>query len=166
MKYNKSFGKLASGRIEYAPDTLRNGDSYIVSPSGADYLARGWLPVVDEPPSEEPPQGYHYAATGWQENAGTIARVYTLVIDPPAEPIRYSKLRLYAALVDAGLWDALESWLETQTIGGINAYTAFSLAQNLSNDYPGWDGYLAQIKSVLGLTDAQAEAILEAAREV
>lgn len=78
-------------------------------------------------------------------------------------PKTYSKLRLYAALVQAGLWDALRAWLETQTIEGVNAWTAFQLAQDLTSDHPLFSQFLAAAQSALGVDDATVAAILKAA---
>ena len=165
MKYNYSFGKLNDGRIAYAPAAIKDGSLYIVAPTKGDYISRGWMPVVDVAPTTPAPEGYHWAATGWEVVDDTIKRVYTAVVNPPPMPRKFSKLKLYAALTSAGLWDGLENWLKTQTVEGVNAYTAFSLAQDLSEDYPGWADYLGAAKRALGVTDAEVEAILSASVE-
>lgn len=84
---------------------------------------------------------------------------------PPPPPRTFSKLKIYAALAQAGLWDALVAWLNTQTFEGINAYTAFMLAQDLVEDHPMFAQWLAAAKAALGVTDEQVEAILSAAAE-
>lgn len=84
---------------------------------------------------------------------------------PPPPPRTFSKLKLYAALAQAGLWDALVAWLNTQTFEGINAYTAFMLAQDLVEDHPMFAQWLAAAKTALGVTDEQVEAILATAAE-
>ena len=162
---NKNFGKLNDGRIEYAPSTLCIRGRYIMTPTAEDYIFCKWSPVVDTPPTTPAPEGYHWAATGWEVVYDTIKRVYTAVVNPPPMPRKFSKLKLYAALTTAGLWDGLENWLKTQTVEGVNAYTAFSLAQDLSDGHPLFAQYYAAAKSVLGVTDEQAEAILAASLE-
>lgn len=84
---------------------------------------------------------------------------------PPPPPRTFSKLKLYAALAQAGLWDPLVAWLNTQTFEGINAHTAFMLAQDLVEDHPMFAQWLAAAKAALGVTDEQVEAILAAAAE-
>lgn len=84
---------------------------------------------------------------------------------PPPPPRTFSKLKLYAALAQMGLWDPLVAWLNTQTFEGVNAYTAFMLAQDLVEDHPMFEQWLAAAKAALGVTDEQAEAILAAAAE-
>lgn len=157
---NYRYGKLTDERVTYAPKTLRYGNRCILTPKDADYRARDYKPIVDIPPSEPAPDGYYWAATSWTEDADSITRVYTAQKNPPR---RFSKLKLYAALNEAGLWDALDAWLKTLTVGGVSASTAFALAQELSEDYPNWGDYLAAAKSALGVTDEQVAAILSAA---
>lgn len=82
---------------------------------------------------------------------------------PKPPPRTFSKLRLYAALSAAGLWDAFEAWLRTQTVGGVNAWTAFSLAQDLNDGHPLFGPLVESAKTALGVDDATAEAILAAA---
>lgn len=78
-------------------------------------------------------------------------------------PKRYSKLRLYAALAQAGLWDALVAWLEAQTVDGVNAWVAFQLAQDLTSDNELFSTWLSAAQSALGVDDATVAAILAAA---
>lgn len=81
--------------------------------------------------------------------AGAVRRVRT-----------YSKLRLYAALSKEGLWEPLMAWLATQEVEGMNARTAFDLAQVLSDAHPLFAPMLAAAKTALGVTEDEAEAIL------
>ncbi len=81
------------------------------------------------------------------------------------KPRRFSKLKLYAALTAAGLWDGLETWLKAQTFEGVNAYTAFMLAQVVSDGHPMFRQWYAAVKTALGVSDGDAEAILAAAVE-
>lgn len=73
---------------------------------------------------------------------------------------RYSRLSLYAALVRIGKWDAFEAWLKGKTVDGMNAYTSFMLANELSDGHPMFNSLLSEAKAVLGVDDATAEAIL------
>jgi hypothetical protein len=81
----------------------------------------------------------------------------------PVPPRTFSKLKLYAALAAANLWDALKTWLEAQTYEGMNAWTAFSLAQELTEDHPMFAAWFSAAKTALGVDDATAEALLDAA---
>lgn len=73
-----------------------------------------------------------------------------------------AKLKLYAVLSAANLWDALKSWLSAQNYEGMNAWEAFSLAQELAEDHPMFTKWLSAAKTALGIPDADAEAILAA----
>jgi len=92
-----------------------------------------------------------YAATEEENEARVIPASRT-----------FSKLRLYAALSAIGKWDALRAWLEAQTVNGMNAWTAFSLAQDLSEDNELFGQWLAAAKAALGVDDATAESLLAA----
>ena len=113
----------------------------------------GKIPVPDGYEPADTPDGKEWRQAWRYEDA------------PPPPPRTFSKLKLYAALAQAGLWDALVAWLNTQTFEGINAYTAFMLAQDLAEDHPMFAQWLALAKAALGVTDEQAEAILAAAAE-
>lgn len=80
-----------------------------------------------------------------------------------ARPKRYSKLRLYAAIAQTGFWEPLVVWLSSQTVDGVNAWTAFQLAQDLTSDHPLFATFLAQSQSAIGVDDSTVAAILAAA---
>lgn len=166
---NRNFGHIdaTSGEIIYAADTATvHGVTYI-KPTAAMYAlcTPPELPVSADEPTDPAPDGYHYEPRGWEERDGAIRRVWILVADPPPAPRKFSKLKLYAGLVNAGLWAPFEYWLKGQTIEGVNGYTAFMLAQDLSDDHPLFASLYAAAKSAMGITDEDAERILEAARE-
>lgn len=75
---------------------------------------------------------------------------------------RYSRLRVYVACVRLGLWDKLESWLKTQTVDGVNAYTAFMLATELTADNELFIPMLNAAAAALGVDDATIQAVLSA----
>ena len=86
-------------------------------------------------------------------------------VDGTIQPTRYSKLKLYAILAQAGYWDPLKAWLESQTINGVNAWMAFTMAQDLRTDHPLFIHYFTAAKQVLGVDDATADAILAQCEE-
>ena len=159
---NKRYCRPTNGgrSLEYAPVILPPSPH---EPKEADYLAHGWYRnETNNPPT--PPEGkmvesklYAIAKDGVR-----VVSVYEYADIPPR--IRtFSKLRLYAALAQAGMWDALKAWLEGQTIDGVNAYTAFSLAQELTDAHPLFAQWYAAAKVALDVDDETAEAILSAA---
>lgn len=76
---------------------------------------------------------------------------------------KYSRLKVYVACVQMGLWERLEAWLKTQNVNGINAYTAFMLANELTADNELFIPMLEAAKAALGVDDATIKAVLAAA---
>lgn len=160
MKENKNFAKLnPDGSLTCAPRILVSNGRVLVSPSEAAYRAAGWLPVTR--PDPNPPDGQRVAATRYEVADGAISTVYDYAAAEPT-PRLFSKLKLYAALSAANLWQPLVDWLETQTVNGLNARTAFDLAQDLSDTHPLFTQMLDAAKSALGVTDEQVAQILAA----
>lgn len=75
---------------------------------------------------------------------------------------RYSRLKVYVACVQMGLWEKLEAWLKTQDVNGINAYTAFMLANELTADNELFIPMMQAAKTALGVDDATIQAVLAA----
>lgn len=67
----------------------------------------------------------------------------------------FSKLKLYVAVKELGLWPAVKAWLEEQDL-----WDAFLLAQDVSEDDPMFSTGLSALKGRLGITDEKAEEIL------
>ena len=86
-------------------------------------------------------------------------------VDGTIQPTRYSRLKLYAVLARMGLWPTLETWLKSQTVEGVNAYTAFMIANDLRTDHPLFMQYFTAAKQALGIDDATADLILAQAEE-
>lgn len=81
------------------------------------------------------------------------------------KPPRYSKLKLYVALSQIGKWQALKEWLMTQEVNGLNAWEAFSLAQDLTADNELFNLWLGRAKEVLQVDDETAAQVLKAAED-
>lgn len=158
MKTNWQYCRpTADGKaLEYAPVMFPPDPS---EPAEATYNAHGWYCSEIEPPVL--PEGKVVSSMRYEVRDNRVVAVYEYADQPP--PVRiFSKLKLYVVLVQCGLWDALKSWLESQTFDGINAYTAFSLAQELTDAHPMFGRWYAAAKTALGVDDATAEAILAA----
>ena len=61
-----------------------------------------------------------------------------------------------------GLWEKLEVWLKTQNVNGVNAYTAFMLANELTADNELFIPMMQAAKTALGVDDATIKAVLAA----
>lgn len=122
-------------------------------------------PRNDDAPAPTPPEGKIAVPDSWEVSDGKWVRTWRYEDAPPPPPRVFSKLRLYGALAEAGLWERFEAWLKTQTISGRNGWTAFSLAQNITDDHPLFGPIFSAAKEALGMDDATAEAMLAAAEE-
>ena len=154
----RDFGKLNGGAITYAPDTLRDGDSYIIAPRDADYERLGWLPVVDEPPTTPPRVGFHWEARGWAEAEGRIVRQYAEVADTPPLPRTFRRSWLAQWIRAAGKWGAFSAFLADPSAADLAFLWEY--CTEFDEDAPQWPAALAAIKTALQLTDAEAEAML------
>ena len=81
---------------------------------------------------------------------------------PRKRTVNYSKLKVYGALSSIGKWDAFEDWLKSEELDGMNAWTAFSLAQDLAAEDERFDHYCQRACEALGITEEQKAALLEA----
>lgn len=116
-----------------------------------------WLPLDSTKPEKD---GAYFVSTEYGDLVdGRIVRRYDErpIVAPPRT---FSKLKLYAVLSAANLWDALKAWLEAQTYEGMNAWEAFSLAQELTEDHPMFTEWFSAAKTALGVDDATAEELL------
>ena len=154
---NRNYGKLAGGEVEYAPAKIAKDDGTVVSnPSAETYLAAGWKRIVDERPAPE--AGCTVHASGWEETADSVVRVYKQVPDEPqpAKARVFSKLKLVAALKAADRWVLVKTWIEER--GWWDYYLA---AQNFREDNEMFGEAIAAVKRYAGMSDEDAEAILK-----
>lgn len=155
--YNSTTKQLTA-----APRVLTIGGSVVVNPTAAQYATIFAYPLGSAP-APEPPEGKVAVRDGYELSNGKWVPTYRYEDAPPPPPRTFSKLKLYAALAQAGLWDGLMAWLAEQTYEGVNAKVAFEMAQDLTEDHPYFAQWLAAAKTALSATDEQVAAILEAA---
>lgn len=73
----------------------------------------------------------------------------------------FSRLYLEIAIAKLGLIEQFDALLKSIEIEpGYTAYRAFERANQISEDFPHFNEYLQTIKTSLGLTDQQVEAVL------
>ena len=121
----------------------------------------GFLPL-DESDPPTPPPGYHeearYAVLG-----GRIVQTWEEVVDPPAPPRIFSKLKLKLALATGGYLAAVKELLAGIDVApGYSAAEAFADATNIAENHPGFAAAVGAAKQTLGVTDEQVEAVLAA----
>lgn len=81
-----------------------------------------------------------------------VGRAFERALPPPQpEPeVVYSKLKIYQAAASSGMWAAIEQLLKATTVGGVNMYEAWLLAQDISNKYPGFAELKAEVARATG----------------
>ena len=120
----------------------------------AERAACGWWRVI---PTERPEaQSNEVWRVGGYDFGGGCATQKWSCTWRKVKPVKYSRLSIYMALAQLGKWETAKAWMESQGL-----YTAFMLAQEISSDHPQFVAVKSQVAVVLGLTDAQVDAILK-----
>ena len=145
-------GKLVTGDLSVVPGLLESLGYYR-------------LVETDMP---TPPEGYHeekrYAYDD-AEHPTVIVQTWAEVEDPPAPPRTFSRLKLKIALAKQGLLQQFLAVLQNIELvpnSGYMASEAFGDAVTLSEGFEGFGDAVSAVKTALGVTDAQVEAILAA----
>lgn len=115
----------------------------------------GFLPF-DETPAPEPREGYHEEAR-YAVADGRIVQSWVEVADPPPPPRVFSKRKLYRALAAAEVWAPAKAYMEQA-----GCWEDWEYATTLDEDDPLLVAAVNALKTQLGLTDEQVEAILAA----
>ena len=154
---NRNFGKLADGKLTYAPDYIRIDEMGVWNPTAEMYAAAGWLPVVDEKPTGK--VGVYYIPDGWEERDGAIWRKWREepIVEPPPPVTRYSKLKLIVAAKAVGKWAAFKAF-----IASAGYEDEWAACQFLSSDYAQFAAAKEAIIAAGIATAEEVEAILSA----
>lgn len=170
----RDFGRMVStNQVQYAPNFLVLGEGsnevYVADHACTtnDYWSQCWSSLIDVPPVCE--TNFYVVATGWKEaGSNYISRVYEIHPVPPPPPRKFSKLKIYGAIISlpeangVSAWELVKAWLEQKTIEGINGWMAFQLAQEVSEDHPLFVPLAKEAQELLMLTDEQFAALLDA----
>ena len=152
MAVNRNWAKTDGKHLEYAPTWLRTDAGIVVNPSDEQYLALGWLKNARNAP--ETREGYIARVEGYETRDGQIYAVYAYeAVTPP--PRVFSKLYLILALKKRGLYEQFKAMLASAGLEDL-----WIAANELNDGYDGFDSFVAQAKTALGLMDAQVEEIL------
>lgn len=134
------------------------GNTYVgdlsTIPGLPEYL--GFKPVFRPVMPDDPREGYHYEQRFRDETDGIYVD-WTEVENPPPPPRVFSKRKLYRALSAAEVWTAAKAYME-----GAGCWEDWEYATTLDEDDPLLVASVAALKTQLGLTDEQVEAILAA----
>lgn len=141
-----------------APRAVRTAQGIVCNPTAAQYAAIGAYPLAAEP-APTPPEGRVAVATGYEVRDGAWHRTYRYEDAPPPTPRTFSKYKLVCALQTAGVWPQIKEWLLSQD----GAYDLYLAAEDISEDEPLLAQGIAAVKELLGWTDEQVAAVLDAA---
>lgn len=152
-----------------APKAVRTPQGIVCNPNKPEHFvllnaerAENNLPpylpnVIDEPPQTD---SAHYAVpTGYEQDGDAWRRLYDVREVPPPPPRTFSKYRLVCALQTANVWPQIKEWLLSQD----GAYDLYLAAEDISEDEPLLAQGIAAVKELLGWTDEQVAAVLDAA---
>lgn len=126
-------------------------------PSTAQAAALGAYTRNDDAPAPTPPEGKIAVPDSWEVQDGEWVRTYTYEDAPPPPPRTFSKLRLVAALTEAGVWAQAKALIEQAGL-----YDLFLAAQDFAEDNEFFAQGRAALQTALGWTDQQVDAVLAA----
>ena len=152
MAVNRNWVKTDGKHLEYAPTWLRTDAGIVINPSDEQYRAAGWLKTACNAP--ETREGYVAHVEGYEARDGQIYAVYAYdAVTPP--PRVFSKLYLILALKKRGLYEQFKAMLASAGLEDL-----WIAANELNDGYGGFDSFVEQAKTTLGITDAEVEEIL------
>lgn len=132
----------------------------VLHPSPAQAAQFAAYPRNDNAPPPTPPEGKIAVPDSWEVADGEWVRTWRYEDAPPPPPRTFSKLRIVAALIDAGVWAQAKSLIEQAGL-----YDLFLAAQDFAEDNEFFGRGKSALQTALGMTDEQVEAILVAAQE-
>ena len=122
-----------------------------------DYLRSiGFLDVVDDDePEEGAGDGRHWEKR-YSVDGGVIVVSYESVPDPSPPPRSLSKRKLYRALLSAGLWGQVESYMKSNGV-----WEDWEFATTLDEDDPLIVSAVSALESSLGLSHEQVSSLMD-----
>lgn len=151
---NRDYCKIVDcgTRIEFAQNFVELDGRIWINPTAEQYERAGYAKNAKNEP--EARDGYFVLVDHYEARDGQIFAVYEYEkVTPP--PRVFSKLNLLVAL---GKRDLYGKFLDYLRESGFEPM--WNAAQDLSEDYDGFDGIVSQFKSALNLTDAEVDEIL------
>ena len=133
----------------------------IANPSAEQNAAlRDAYPKGEDAPMPTPPEGKVVEYGGYElgESDHLWHKQWVVVDALPPPPRTFSKLRIVAALTQAGVWDAVKQLLIERGF-----YDLFLAAQDFREDNEYFEQGKDALQAALGWSDAQVEHVLAAA---
>lgn len=144
--------------LSLAPKAVRTAQGIVCNPTAEQYASIGAYPLAADP-APTPPEGKVAIANGYELRNGEWHRTYRYEDAPPPTPRTFSKYRLVRALQTEGVWLQVKEWLQSQD----GAWDLYLAAEDVSGDEPLLAQGIAAVKELLGWTDEQVAAVLDAA---
>lgn len=148
----------ATRTLSPAPRAVRTPQGIVCNPTAEQYAAIGAYPLAADP-TPTPPEGKVAIPDGYELRDSAWHRVYRYEDAPPPPPRTFSKYRLVRALQTEGVWLQVKEWLQSQE----GAWDLYLAAEDISEDEPLLAQGIAAVKQLLGWTDEQVAAVLDAA---
>lgn len=137
---------LDNGQLDrYNGKHIKTDKGTVFNPTAETLAANGYMPL--------PNPDHTRPILSWTVVDGALTPTYGE--PPPPKPRVFSKMKVVAALMKAGLWPQVKAWIEQ-----VGLYDLYLAAQNFGEDNEYFEQGLAQLKSQLSLTDGQVEGIL------
>lgn len=145
-------------RLERAKRLLMRDGQAIILGDPADFARYlGAYPAAAES-DPVPPEGKIAVADGWELSDDEWHRVFRYEDAPAPVPRAFSKYKIVRALQSEGVWEQVKAWIESTP----GAYDLFLAAEDISEDEPLLADGIAAVKQLLGWTDEQVQAVLDA----
>lgn len=109
----------------------------------------------DDPPNA--PEGKIVVQDGWELINKEWHKKWKYEDEPSPPPRIFSKLKVVAALMNAGVWPQVKAYIEQAGL-----YDLYLAAQEFADDNEYFTQGKAQLQTALGWSDAQVERILAA----
>lgn len=141
-----------------APKAVRTPQGIVCNPTAEQYAAIGAYPLSPDA-AHVAPTGKIALADGYELVDGEWVKRWRFEDAPPPPPRTFSKYRLVRALQAKNVWDEVKTWLQSQE----GAWDLYLAAEDISEDEPLLAQGIAAVKELLGWTDEQVAAVLDAA---
>ena len=149
-----TYAKLPQGETLSAIASFTTTDEHTAE---ADLLERGFLPFTATEPPGDPEAGHRWAARYRKAESAVIQEWAQEAYTPPPRTFKRSYLAQWIRA--NGKWAALQALLQSSE----EIAFFWDYSTEFDEDHEDWPEALAAVKTALGLTDAEAEEMLESA---
>lgn len=167
------YAKMENGQLKYAGDAISTKSGFIAKPTEKQLLENHYYPVnLNWTPTETPPEGKRWTRTvrmlfheGEIPSESYFYPEHVLSDIPTPAPRTFSKMYLEDELFKRGLLDTVDAFIDSQEISNdfgqkMPLRRKYDTALVFSEDHPSFVQFYTAIKTMLGLTDEDAEEIL------